>query len=193
MRRTYFLWYYCYSTVSSCKIWQELELEPGLEPKINNFCSATATLLSNMTLLGMYYRTLSNMTLLGMVQNPIKYDSIWNGTYRTLSNDSTWNCTSTGPCIYELWLRLERCRRLHLRLSLEQYRILHLGLLWTVKDPLKSGSAWKWYRTPTPPEKASTGSTRLGRIVLLFCLKESMHTVQYRYRYLTKLISTLPR
>ena len=45
------LWYYCYSKVIICKIWQELESEPKLwtkvepeqesEPKINNFGSAT--------------------------------------------------------------------------------------------------------------------------------------------------------
>ena len=63
--------------------------------------------------------------------------------------------------------------------------------LGTVQDPAfrtalnskGSPQIWlrlEWYRTPTPPsEKAtgSTGSTRLVRIVLLFCLKESMHTV----------------
>ena len=48
---TYFLCYYCYSTVLRGKIWQELEPEPKLwtkvepepesEPKINNFVSAT--------------------------------------------------------------------------------------------------------------------------------------------------------
>ena len=45
----HFLWYYCYSTVLSGKIWLELEPEPKLwtkvepesEPKINNFGSAT--------------------------------------------------------------------------------------------------------------------------------------------------------
>ena len=45
----HFLWYYCYSTVLSGKIWLELEPEPKLwtkvepesEQKINNFDSAT--------------------------------------------------------------------------------------------------------------------------------------------------------
>ena len=32
---------YCYSTVLSGKIWQEMELELEPEPKINNFSSAT--------------------------------------------------------------------------------------------------------------------------------------------------------
>ena len=44
---TYFIWYYCYSTLLRCNIWQDLELAPELwpkveqKPKIHNFGSAT--------------------------------------------------------------------------------------------------------------------------------------------------------